>query len=282
MRRIAIALMMTAGVLMGQSADAQSRPLVTEDPETVPSGHMLVETGVDYQHQVFYPASGLTGNLWRIGTLGLSFGVSPIAEIQLDGGIRNHLSITKFEPAPLSSMLTVTGDTTGDFEDITIGTKVRFMKETAGRPAMAVRFWTRLPNASNESGLGLDTTDFNFNLNIGKTVRSTRVVGNIGFGILGDAVRGDSQNDVLNYGISLARAMRQDVEIVFEINGRASTRAGVPPPGTETRSAIRVGGRFTHGPVRIDAGLILGITTFDPTWGFTTGLTWVFKAFDVQ
>lgn len=282
MKRIAIALMMTAGVLMGQSAYAQSRPLVTEDPETVPSGHMLVETGVDYQHQVFYPASGLTGNLWRIGTLGLSFGVSPIAEIQLDGGIRNHLSITKFEPAPLSSMLTVTGDTTGDFEDITIGTKVRFMKETAGRPAMAVRFWTRLPNASNESGLGLDTTDFNFNLNIGKTVRSTRVVGNIGFGILGDAVRGDSQNDVLNYGISLARAMRQDVEIVFEINGRASTRAGVPPPGTETRSAIRVGGRFTHGPVRIDAGLILGITTFDPTWGFTTGLTWVFKAFDVQ
>ena len=282
MRRIAIALTMTAGVLMSQSAYAQSRPLVTEDPETVPSGHMLVETGVDYQHQVFYPASGLTGNLWRIGTLGLSFGVSPIAEIQFDGGVHNHLSITKFEPAPLSSMLTVIGDSTGDFEDITIGTKVRFMKETAGRPAMAVRFWTRLPNASNESGLGLDTTDFNFNLNIGKTVRSTRVVGNIGFGILGDAVRGDSQNDVLNYGISLARAMRQDVEIVFEINGRASTRAGVPPPGTETRSAIRVGGRFTHGPVRIDAALILGITTFDPTWGFTTGLTWVFKAFDVQ
>ncbi|HKW03127.1 MAG TPA: transporter [Vicinamibacterales bacterium] len=282
MRRIAIAVTMIGGVLIAQSARAQSRPLVTEDPETVPSGHMLVETGVDYQHQVFYPASGLTGNLWRIGTLGLSFGVSPIAEIQLDGGIRNHLSITKFEPAPLSSMLTVTGTSTGDFEDLTIGTKVRFMKETAGRPAMAVRFWTKLPNASNESGLGLDTTDFNFDLNIGKTVRSVRVVGNIGFGILGDAVRGDSQNDVLNYGVSLARAMRQDVEIVFEINGRASTRAGTPPPGTETRSAVRIGGRFTHGPVRVDAGLILGITTFDPTWGFTTGLTWVFKAFDVQ
>ena len=45
---------------------------------------------------------------------------------------------------------------------------------------------------------------------------------------------------------------------------------------------MRVGGRFTHGPVRIDGALILGITTFDPTWGFTTGLTWVFKAFDVQ
>lgn len=282
MRRIAIAVMVSVGVLMSQTARAQSRPLVTEDPETVPSGHMLVEAGVDYQHQVFYPASGLTGNLWRVGTVGLSFGVSPIAEIQLDGGIHNHLSITKFEPAPLASMLTVTGTSTGDFEDLTIGSKIRFMKETPGRPAMAVRFWTKLPNASNESGLGLDTTDFNFDVNIGKTVRSTRVVGNIGFGILADPIRGDSQNDVFNYGVSLARAMRQDVEIVFEINGRQSTRAGTPPPGTESRSVMRVGGRFTHGPVRVDAALMFGITSFDPTWGFTTGLTWVFKAFDVQ
>lgn len=278
-----VVFLLAVGVLgAAPSAYAQSRPLVTEDPETVPSGHMLVEAGVDYQHQVFYPASGLTGNLWRVGTLGLSFGVSPIAEIQLDGGIRNHLSITKFEPAPLSSMLTVTGTSTSDFEDLTIGAKVRFVKETAGRPAMAVRFWTKLPNASNESGLGLDTTDFNFDVNIGKTVRSVRVVGNIGFGILADPIRGDSQNDVFNYGVSLARAMRQDVELVFEVNGRASTRAGTPPPGTESRSAMRVGGRFTHGPVRVDAALILGITTFDPTWGFTTGVTWVFKAFDVQ
>src|SRR5215471_13758179 len=223
---------MMSSLLIAQTARAQSRPLVTEDPETVPSGHMLVEAGVDYQHQVFYPASGLTGNLWRVGTVGLSFGVSPIAEIQLDGGIHNHLSITKFEPAPLASMLTVTGTSTGDFEDITIG--------------------------SNESGLGLDTTDFNFDVNIGKTVRSTRVVGNIGFGILGDPIRGDSQNDVLNYGVSLARAMRQDVELVFEIAGRANTRANTPPPGTESRSVMRVGGRFTHGEVRIDAALMFG------------------------
>ncbi len=87
---------------------------------------------------------------------------------------------------------------------------------------------------------------------------------------------------MLDYGISLARAMKQGVEIVGEINGRCDTRAGTPPPGTETRSAMRVGARFTHAQVRVDGALILGITTFDPTWGFTTGLTWVFKAFDVQ
>ncbi len=276
-------LALVAGLaLVSRTALAQSRPLVTEDPETVPSGHMLVETGVDYQHRVFYPASGLTGNLWRVGTFGLSFGVSPIAEVQLDGGVHNFLTITKFQSAPLTPMLAITTANTSDFEDLTIGTKIRFMSETSGRPAMAVRFSTRLPNAGNESGLGLDTTDFNFGLNIGKTVQSVRVVGNFGFGILGDPVRGDSQNDVLNYGISIARAIANGFEFVAEINGRQNTRSGTPPVGTESRSVVRLGARYTHGPVRFDAAVMFGLTELDPTWGFTTGLTWVFKAFDVQ
>jgi Putative MetA-pathway of phenol degradation len=282
MRSFASVVMAGALLCGASSAYAQSRPLVTEDPETVPSGHMLVETGFDYQHQVKYPASGLTGNLWRVGTFGMSFGVSPIAEIQLDGGVHDFLDITKFEAAPLSPMLTLTNNHTSDFEDLTIGAKIKFMHETAGHPAMAVRFWTRLPNAGNESGLGLDTTDFNFNINIGKTVQSVRIVGNVGFGILGDPARGDSQNDVLNYGFSIARAVRNGLELVGEIAGRENTRANTPPVGTESRSVVRLGGRYTTGPVRFDAAFMFGITDLDPTWGFTAGLTWVFKAFDVQ
>jgi Putative MetA-pathway of phenol degradation len=273
-----------AALCISVPALAQSRPLVTEDPETVPIGHMLVEAGVDFTHTTFYPASGLTGNLWRIGTFGMSFGVGPIAELQIDGGLRDHLNITRRDPAPLSGMLTVPADatSTGDFMDATIGAKIRFASETASRPAMAIRFWTKLPNANNESGLGLDTTDFHFGLAIGKTVQSVRVVGNFGFGILGDPERGDRQNDVLDYGISVARAVKTGVEVVGELNGRLNTRSGVPPIGTETRSMMRVGSRFTHGPVRIDGAFLIGVTELDPTWGFTVGLTWVFKAFNVQ
>ena len=85
---------------------AQSRPLVTEDPETVPAGNILLEAGIDYAQDVAFPVSGLRGNLWRIGTFGLSFGVSSIAEIQIDGGLRNRLAITTFDPtAPLADML---------------------------------------------------------------------------------------------------------------------------------------------------------------------------------
>ena len=276
-------LTLVAALLWSANAFAQSRPLVTEDPETVGPGQILLEAGVDYAQDMFYPASGLRGQLWRVGTFGLSFGVSSIAEIQLDGGFHDYLKIANRLGGPLDFMMDFTGDRTSDFEDATIGAKVRFLSETESRPAMAVRFFTRLPNAGNESGLGLDTTDFNFGLAIGKTVQSVRVVGNFGFGILGDPVRGDRQNDVLNYGVSVARAVKAGVEMVGEINGRLNTRpAGTEPIGTDSRSMFRLGTRITHGSVRADAAFMAGITERDPTWGFTVGMTWVFKAFTVH
>jgi hypothetical protein len=280
--RLIVSLATCSVLLLPSLSLGQSRPLVTEDPETVPTGNILLEAGFDYQHGAVYPASGLTGNLIRVGTFGLSFGVSSLAEIQIDGGLRNRLSIATRDPdAPLAGMLDVAGESTSDFEDLRIGAKVKFASETAARPAMAVRFSTRLPNAGNESGLGLDTTDFHLGFAIAKTVRSVRVAGNAGFGILGDAARGDRQNDVLEYGISVARAVRPDVEVVGEWNGRLNTRSGEPPVATDSLAVLRLGARLTRGPVRVDGALMLGVTDRDPEWGLTGGLTWVFRGFNV-
>ncbi len=263
-------------------AAAQSRPLLTEDAETVPAGNILFEAGFDYARDVQYPVSGLSGNRMSVGTIGFSFGVSSIAEIQIDGTLRDRLAITaRNANAPLAHMVDVAGDSTSDFGDLRIGTKVRFAAETASRPSVALRFATSLPNASNESGLGMDTTNFHFGLALAKTVESIRFVGNFGFAILPDPVRGDRQNDVIEYGASVARAVRPGVEVVGEINGRINTRSGEAIPGTETRSIVRMGARATRGPVRIDGGLLLGVTEFDPSWGFTTGVTWVFRGFNV-
>lgn len=284
MRVFRIAVLTGVAVSMAAVAGAQSRPLVTEDAEVVGAGQMLVEAGIDRLQGVTYPVSGLQGNLFRLGTFGVSLGVSSIAEIQLDGGLRNRLSITNRLPgAPLAGMLTIAGDAThtSDIEDGVIGAKIRFLGETAGRPSMALKFATKLPNAGNESGLGMDTTDFAFQFLASKTVQSIRVSGNVGFAILGDATRGDRQNDVLVYGVSMARAIRQGVEVVAEINGRANTRAGTPPAGTDSLATVRAGGRFTRGPVRLDGALILGVTERDPSWGLTAGFTWVFHAFNL-
>ena len=282
MKRCAVpALVVLVCLAGGRSALAQQRPLVTEDPETIGAGLVLLEGGVDQQHELFYPASGLQGNLLRLPTIGVSFGISSIAELQIDGGFYNRLNVTSRQTAPLSSLLNFSGDRTHDVEDVTLATKIRLFPETPTRPAVGVRFATRLPNASNESGLGLDTTDFYASALLGKTVESIRFVGNVGLGILGDPIDGNRQNDVLTYGASVARAVRQGLEMVGEINGRLDTRAGDPPVGTESRGAIRIGGRFTKATVRVDAGLIFGMTSRDPSIGFTAGATWVFKGFTI-
>lgn len=260
-------------------AAAQQRPLVTEDPETIGSGRVLVEGGVDYVRAIEFPASGLTGNLLRVSVLGVSVGVSPIAEIQIDGGLHDRLSITERRAAPLAGMVTATGDRTSDVEDMVVGMKVRLIPEGTSRPSFGVRFATKLPNASNESGLGLDTTDFYASVLAAKTVQSVRVVGNVGLGILGDPTRGDRQNDVLTYGVSFARAVTDHAEVVGEITGRASTRDGDPSPGSESRGVMRFGARYTVGSWRADAGLIVGLTAPDPSMGATAGFTYVFDAF---
>jgi hypothetical protein len=279
MKRVfAIALVLASSAA---AAQAQQRPLLTEDPETIGAGLVLLEGGIDNQREVFYPASGLQGNLLRLPTLGVSFGISSIAELQIDGGLYNRLSITSREDAPLANQLDFTGNSTHAVEDLVVATKIRMLSETASRPAFGIRLATKLPNASNESGLGLDTTDFYVAGLVGKTVQSIRFVGNLGLGILGDPVRGDRQNDVLTFGASVARAVRQGLEIVGEINGRLDTRAGEAPVGTESRGAMRIGGRFTRSTVRADAGLIFGMTSKDPSIGVTAGLTWVFKGFTI-
>jgi hypothetical protein len=258
---------------------AQQRPLATQDPEPIGSGRVLIEGGIDYGHNQEYPASGLKGNLWRIPSAGVSIGISSIAELQIDGGPYDTLDITERRAdARLASLVTATGTTTHDVEDLVIGTKIRLLAEQSGRPAIGFRFATKLPSASNESGLGLGTTDFFASLLAAKTVESIRVVGNVGVGILGDPTDGTRQNDVVTYGLSVARATTQQAEVVAEVNGRISTRSGGPPPGTESRGLVKFGARYTRGPVRFDAAMFFGLTSVDPTIGLTAGFTYVFTA----
>ena len=140
-----------ASVVFGfaASALAQQRPLVTEDPETIGAGRVLVEGGFDVAHDYRNPASGLKGNLLTLPSIGLSIGLSSIAELQIDGGLYNRLTITDRNPnAPLASLLNISGDTTHDVSNAVVATKIRLLAEAPTRPAVGIRFATKLPNAS--------------------------------------------------------------------------------------------------------------------------------------
>ena len=273
--------LLVLGLAAASPALAQQRPLQTEDPEVIGAGRILIEAGIDYKRDVFLPVSGLRGNLLALPPMGISVGVSSIAEIQLDGGLYQRFTITEQATgAPFSPLLELDGNTTSDIEDLHIGAKIRFLSETAGRPAMAARFTTRLPNAGNDSGLGKDMQDFSADLIIGKTVQSVRVVANIGVLILGDPTEPATQDDLLAYSLSVARAISQNAELVGEFAGRANF-ASIVTPGAEDRGLLRFGARYTRSAVRLDGGLTLGLTSYDPEVGFTAGLTWVFNAFRV-
>src|SRR4026208_1274176 len=141
MRRLsACAAMMAVFLLCSTSAAlAQQRPLLTEDPETIGAGRVLVEGGVEYDDDAVYPVSGLRGNLWRLPLIGVSIGVSSIAEVQIDQASFSRLSITNRIRAPLSDLVTATGSSTTDADDLIIGTKIRIAGETRSRKTIRPR-----------------------------------------------------------------------------------------------------------------------------------------------
>src|ERR1700687_2202457 len=277
--RLCLSLMIVAALMHAPPASAQQRPLRTEDPETIGTGHVLLEAGVSYARDLFYPLSGLKGNLWQLPVIGLDVGLSPIADLQITGGPYNRLSITDRRAAPLASLITATGATTHDVDDLAIGAKIRAVPETTGRPALGFSFSVRLPNAKHKSGLGQDTTDFSASLLAGKTIAPLRVAGNIGFTIMSEPLNSLKQNDVITYGLSFAQPVGRDAAFVGDVKGRWSARNGIPPVGTESRGTVTAGGRYTRGSIRLDAGAFFGLTSVDPTIGLTTGFTYLFNAF---
>ncbi|MDQ3258265.1 MAG: hypothetical protein M3R15_31000, partial [Acidobacteriota bacterium] len=55
-------------------AHAQQRPLITEDVDVLPPGSLRIEAGVDFLQGAKFPASGLTGDLTRVGVIGVNIG----------------------------------------------------------------------------------------------------------------------------------------------------------------------------------------------------------------
>jgi hypothetical protein len=280
-RRAGVMVAAGLALLVTSRAEAQQRPLVTEDPQTVGAGHILIETGVDWMQGITFPISGLRGDLVSGPTIGVSVGVGPIAEIQIDGSPYRQLRITERREAPLSAVLSLNGATTSAVDDFVIATKLRLLSEGRSRPAIGLRFATRLPNASNESGLGHDTTDFFASFLVGKTVARVRWVANAGVAIVGDPVVAARQEDLLTFGMSLAGRLGRGFELVSEYNGRMNLAASSPVPGTENRGVARAGLRFSRGSVRLDAAALMGATSTDLDLGATAGLTWVFRAFQM-
>jgi hypothetical protein len=266
-------------LLCATGARAQQRPLLTEDVDIIETGTLRIEAGVDFMQNAKFPLSGLTGDLTRVGVIGINVGLSPNVEFQIEGVLQNYLSInsaTVPPPIPLG-FNPLTTNSTNDFGDFTLSTKIKLRAETRRGPSLGFKFGVQLPNSNQGRGIGTNQTNaYGLILTGKKFGRDGRVnlFGNIGLGILSAPLQTFVQNDVLLYGFAGIVRINKQFNFVGEVNGRQSTRTGRAPLGTESLSEARLGLQVKASGLRFDFAGIKGLSEFSPRSGVTFGVTY--------
>ncbi len=279
MMSIARALISFAFIIASvYGAQAQQRPLITEDVDIIPPGSLRIEAGIDFMQDARFPLSGLRGDLTRVGVIGVTIGLSPNVEVQIEGVAQNFLSINERTlPSPIDLDLPPGAISTSGTGDFTLATKIKIRNETRRAPSLGFRFGVELPNSSEGRGIGVNQTNAFGTILVGKRFgRDGRLntFGNIGIGILTAPLDRFTQNDVLLYGIAGIFRVNDQFNIAGEINGRANTRGGRAPLGTESLSEARLGFQLRAANLRFDFAGIAGLSSFSPRSGLTFGVTY--------
>jgi hypothetical protein len=244
----------------GGAATAQQRPLVTEDPRIIPEGELVLENGLGYFSNARFPVSGLGGDHLAILTGGLHVGMGR-AQFQMWGNLRNVLWIEEGGSGR-----------TSDWGDGTMAAKFALATSSGRRPDISFQMAVVLPNASNESGLGKDGTDFYGNVLVGRPVAGGYLYGKLGLGLLDDAERVGAQQDVLAWGIAGVYPLVGTWSLAGAVSGHLTATAN-PTRGGEDRAETRVGARWEMLGMHWDAAATAGLTGVDHDFGAVFGTT---------
>ena len=275
MRRLLfISILLTCGAVVGA---AQQRPLITEDVDIIPPGSIRIEAGIDFMQGAKYTVSGLKGDLTRVGVIGINFGMGPNVEFQIDGVAQNYLSINSRGPSATPLDIWPGTNSTNDTGDFTLSAKFKLRNETRRGPSLGFRFGVQLPNSNQSRGIGVNQTNAFGSILVGKkfgTDGRFNTFGNLGMAILTAPTELFSQNDVITYGLAGIYRINKQFSIAGEVNGRANTRPGNGPLGTESYGEARLGMQIRASGLRFDFAGIKGLTSFSPNSGFTVGVTY--------
>ena len=261
------------------AAFAQQRPLLTEDVDITPEGAIEIAAGFDFLQNAKFPLSGLRGDQTRIGDVRVKVGFSSNVEFQVEGVLQNFLAINSATPAQIP--LNLDGNSSNDIGDFIVSTKIKLRNETRNLPALGFKFGFQMPNSDQSRGIGTNQINIfgkflvqkKFGKRAGKTPR-VNVFGNLGLGIMTAPLERFTQNDVLLYGLAGIYSVNDRINLVGEVNGRANTRSGDAPLGTESIGQIRVGTQIKASGLRFDTAAIFGFTRNSPRTGVTFGVTY--------
>lgn len=258
-------------------ANGQQRPLLTEDVDIISPGTMRIEAGIDFLQGSVFPVSGLKGDLTRVGVIGVNIGMGPNVEFQIEGVAQNFLSINSRGTSAIPLSLANGVNSTNDVGDFTLSAKFKLRSETKRGPSLGFRFGVQLPNSNQALGIGLNQTNAYGTVLVGKKFGKDgrfNTFGNLGLAILTAPTQLFSQNDVLTYGVAGIFRLNKQFSLAGEVNGRANTRPGSGPLGTESQSEARLGLQIRASGLRFDLAGIKGLTSLTHNSGLTLGVTY--------
>ncbi|NUN68429.1 MAG: hypothetical protein HUU02_01810 [Bacteroidetes bacterium] len=263
-------------LLWSVCALAQQHPLPVESSSLLERGHAQLDMGTSYFMDQPFPLSGLTGHLLKFGTLRFAVSLSEYVELQADGTILNLLDVTKREPA-FNSRIASNAQPTGDIGDFTVWTKFAVLSEYTTGIGFSVRFGVQLPNASNESGLGIDEMNF-YSLLLFERHIGGLLTANAGLGILSDPTVLGQQHDVFLYGLQYTLPVASSTSLVLQTAGRR----GHSGPAMHHLSNIKAGIEHGFGDLTLKAYGVSNISEFDHAKGAELSVAYLFHAITMQ
>ncbi len=277
MLRLVVLLIVVTALCV--AASAQQRPLLTDDIDITPPGAIEIGVGVDFFQKVKFPLSGINGDQTRVGDIRLRTGFASNVELQIEGSLQNFVAINSRGRSVIP--LNVKGNSTNDFDDFTVSAKIKLRNETKFLPALGFKFGFQMPNTDQARGIGTNQINIftkiilqkKFGSFVNKTPRFN-VYGNVGLGIMTAPLASFTQNDVLLYGLAGIYRVNNRINVVGEVNGRANTRGGAAPIGTESVGQIRLGTQIKASGLRFDTAAVFGLTRFSPRTGVVFGVTY--------
>jgi len=187
---------------------AQQPTMHTESALTLGKGKVQAGLAAEYLRKSTPPPPEFPQSLWRMFVLGWHHGVAENVNFDLDwfGGLSASFP---------------NGSHGFDWGDLTISTKITFIRENESVPAIGVRTTVKLPNSSYvETRLGSNKTDFHSYLLLSKHFFDdieTRL--NLGFSIVGDPLNVNVQDDVYGFNAALITPVAAGTRFFFELVG---------------------------------------------------------------
>ncbi len=239
-------------------------------------GHAQLEIGGAHLREQPFPLSGLTGNLSKVGTIRFCIALSEYVEIQTDGTLLDILNITHRIPA-FNTVRTTTRNPTTDVGDFSFWTKFGVLSEYSSGIGMAVRFGVQLPNASNESGLGIDEMNFFSSVLLQKHIAG-RWTCNIGLGVLSDPTQLGQQHDVFIYALEYFLPMNATMSMILQTAGRT----GHDGVGMRRLANGKAGIEKSFGDLTVKAMGVLNFSPADNAKGVELSLSYLFHVIQTK